>query len=272
MATGEQSTPSPDELAELSAFADGTLDPERREAARARIDASPELTELLARERHVVALLHEARARDRAPAALRARLEQAGERPRRRRAWPAGLNLRPTAGLRPRIALAGVAGLAALALALALVLPAGTPGSPTVSEAAALALRGPTAPAPSPDPGNPRGQLDQRVGEIYFPNWGRSLGWRAIGLRVDQLGQRHAITVFYAWLGRTLAYTILDLPALAQPGHAEVRRVRGVTLQSFVAGGRTIVTWRRAGHTCVLSATAVPAPVLEGLAAASGRH
>lgn len=265
MATGEQSPPSAEELAELSALADGTLDPERHAAARARIDASPELGALFAREREAVTVLHQARARDRAPAALRTRLEDARERPRGRRGWPGATR-------RPRIALAAVGVLAALALALALVLPAGTPGSPTVSEAAALALRGPTAPAPSPDPGNPGGRLGQRVGEIYFPNWGHALGWRATGLRIDQLGHRRAITVFYGWHGRTLGYTILDLPALDQPGHSAVRRLDGVTLRTLVSGGRTIVTWRRSGHTCVLSASGVPAAILQRLASLSGRH
>ncbi|HEY4826104.1 MAG TPA: hypothetical protein VIH85_05025, partial [Solirubrobacteraceae bacterium] len=63
------------ELDDLSALADGTLDPARRGAVEARIAASPELGALYERERQILAALHEARATERAPAALRARLE-----------------------------------------------------------------------------------------------------------------------------------------------------------------------------------------------------
>src|ERR1700683_2753838 len=77
------------DIRDMSALADGTLDPARREQVRARIAASPELAALYERERWVVALLHEARARDRAPMALRERIDRAGARDRagdRRRA------------------------------------------------------------------------------------------------------------------------------------------------------------------------------------------
>ena len=65
------------ELAELSALADGTLDPARRVEVEARIAASPELSALYERERRVVAALHQARATERAPDQLRARIEAA---------------------------------------------------------------------------------------------------------------------------------------------------------------------------------------------------
>src|SRR5579862_295907 len=67
--------PRPAELADLSALADGTLDPARRDEVRARIDSSPQLTALYERERQVVELLHETRAADRAPERLRTRIE-----------------------------------------------------------------------------------------------------------------------------------------------------------------------------------------------------
>ena len=93
---------------------------------------SPELSSLYERERRVVELLHEARSTDRAPAALRARIE--ASRPTRpcvarRRAGYGG-------------ALAGA--LAAAVLALVLILPGGSPGAPSVSQAAGLAMLGPT--------------------------------------------------------------------------------------------------------------------------------
>ena len=55
------------ELAELSALADGTLDPARRADVEAKIAASPELSALYERERRVVEALHQTRATERAP-------------------------------------------------------------------------------------------------------------------------------------------------------------------------------------------------------------
>ena len=68
----EHTKPTASELADLSAMADGTLDPSRRAEVEAHISASPELSALYERERRVVAALHQARSSDRAPAALRA--------------------------------------------------------------------------------------------------------------------------------------------------------------------------------------------------------
>src|SRR2546421_349958 len=69
------------ELRDLSALADGTLAPERRDEVTARIAASPELTALYERERHVVGIVHDANANVRAPAGLRARID--AQRPKR---------------------------------------------------------------------------------------------------------------------------------------------------------------------------------------------
>jgi anti-sigma factor RsiW len=127
---GEKSEPTVRELAELSALADGTLDAGRREEVRARIEASPELSALYERELRVVNALHAAGAADRAPARLRARIE--ARRPGRTRR--ASRRVIYGGGL--------VAALGAVVLALVLVLPAGTPGAPSLSQAAALGLRG----------------------------------------------------------------------------------------------------------------------------------
>ena len=104
------------ELADLSALADGSLDPARRPQVEARIAASPELRALLAREQRAVEAVREVGATVAAPTALRARI--AAERPSRRAA----------AGRRARYGVALAGALAALALSLVLVLPGGTPG------------------------------------------------------------------------------------------------------------------------------------------------
>ncbi|MBV9604624.1 MAG: hypothetical protein JO027_05945 [Solirubrobacterales bacterium] len=242
------------ELAELSALADGTLDPARRPEVEARIAASPELSALYERERRVVGALHQARARDRAPEGLRARLESA--RPAR------------TVAVRRRLNAGGaVAGaLAAAVLALVFVLPSGAPGAPSVSEAAALALRGPAQPAPAPDPTHPQATLHQSVGEVYFPNWTSSFGWRAVGARTDRLRGHRAVTVYYEWQGRRIAYTIVSAPALALPA-AHRTWLGGTALRTLTSDGRLVVTWRESGETCVLSATGVSAAELQKLAA-----
>ena len=246
--------PSAAELADLSALADGTLDPARRASVEVHIAASPELSALYAREKRVVSALHEARASDRAPAALRARIEAA--RPQR------------TASARRRLGYAAVlaGALAAVALALVLALPSGAPGGPSVSDAAALAVLGPAQLAPAPDPSSPAARLRQSVGDVYFPNWTSSFGWRAVGARTDKLDGRKAVTVYYDWDGERIAYTIVAAPALGQPA-AQRTWLGGTELRTLSSDGRLVVTWRRGGDTCVLSARGVTAAELQKLAA-----
>jgi anti-sigma factor RsiW len=259
MASRNQPQPSPQQLADLSALADGTLAAERRDAVEASIAASPELAELLSRERVAVRLLEQARARDRAPLALRERIERQRERTTRGAAVPARRRLVLRGGL--------VAALALAAVVVVLALPGGSPGAPTLSQAAELALRGAARPAPLPDPQHPQARLDRKVDALYFPNWTRPpLGWRATGERLDRLGGHHAVTVFYTLHGTPIAYTILSSPPLPEPA-ARVVRVAGLWLRELTLGGRTVVTWRRAGHTCVLSGRGVSAQRLELLAA-----
>jgi hypothetical protein len=248
------SADDPRVLAELSALADGSLDATRRQAVQARIDASPELTELYANERRVVELLHQARASDRAPARLRARLEAA--RPSRRTV------------ITRRVGYAGsLAGaLAAVALALVLILPAGTPGAPSVSQAVTLAARGAVAPPPPPDPRFPTFKLLETMGEAYFPNWQPVFGMQAVGQRSDRLGGHRAVTVYYEWRGTRIAYTIVSAPALAEPA-ASVTALNGTVLRTLRLDGRQVVTWRRANHTCVLWGNGVPTSLLQRLAA-----
>jgi len=251
----DRTEPTDAELAELSALADGTLDPARREAVQARIAASPELTVLFDRERRVVQALHEARATERAPARLRTRIEDA--RPSR------------AAAARRRFAFAGgvAVALAAVVLALVLALPSGAPGGPSVSDAAALAARGATESAPVPDPDNPRARLYQSIGDVYlFPNWTARFGWDASGARTDTLDGRTAVTVYYQRGNVTIAYTIVHSPPLAEPSAKETWR-SGTEFRTLTVNGRKVVTWRRAGDTCVLSGTGVTAADLQRLAA-----
>jgi hypothetical protein len=251
MVKREEQYPSPTQLTDLSALADGSLDPSRRQAVEQWIAGSPHLRTLYERERAAVEVLQHA-ATERAPARLR--MDVGSQRVSRaaRRRWKPGYG-----------ALAGA--LAAAALALALLLPGGTPGSPSVSQAAQLALRGPAAPAPAADPADPRMKLAQQIQGLYFPNWSETLGWRPVGVRSDTLGGRPAVTVYYQRGVMSVAYTIIGTPALARPSVPLTHR-GGFALQKLSLRGRTVVTWRRAGHTCVISASRVPTRVLEKLA------
>ena len=253
MVPKEELNLTPAQLADMSALADDTIDPDRRAAVQAWIDSSPDLQASFQRERRAVELVHAARA-DRASDALRRRVEQ------QRRA-AAKRARKPSLGF--GLTLAGA--VAAVAVALALVLPAGTPGVPAVAEAAALAAHGPTHAAPVVDPRDPQNRLARSVQDVYFPNWAHDLGWRAVGQREDVLDGRSATTVYYTSQGRLLAYTILATPALPEPQAARTR-LNGIDLRTLRHSDRTIVTWRRAGHTCVISAADVPVSVLQRLA------
>ena len=48
--------------------------------------------------------------------------------------------------------------------------------------------------------------------------------------------------------------------ALKTPAGAHTTVLNGVTLRSFTHDGRTVVTWLRSGHTCVLAGANVVAP------------
>ncbi|HUZ28822.1 MAG TPA: hypothetical protein VMU90_06250 [Solirubrobacteraceae bacterium] len=242
------------EMAKLSALADGTLDPAQRTAAEAWIGSDPRLGELYERERAAVERVQEARASSPAPAGLRERIA-AGRRPRpARNGWRTGY------------AVALGSAVAAVAIGLGLTLPGGGPGTPSVAQASTLALRGPAQPAPGPNPRDPGGKLDREVQDIYFPNWSGSFGWRAVGQRVDRLGQRRAVTIYYTRGHASVAYTIVGAGVLPEPS-GPVTSLRGYRLHTLSSGNRTIVTWRRDDHTCVLSASGLPAQVLQRLAA-----
>jgi hypothetical protein len=237
---------------ELSALADGSItDPARRTELQRRIDASPELTAAFERERRVVLALSEARS-ERAPHALRMRIER--ERP--------SANKRARLRIGYGVGLAG--GLAAVLLVIALALPGGA-GGPSVSQAAALALKGSALPGPAADPRDPNGRLELNVHAVYFPNWAWNFGWRDVGQRVDTFYGRKAVTVYYKRGQQVVAYTILDLPALRQPA-ASVTRVSGVDFRTLHLSGRIVVTWRRDGQTCVLSGANVSPAALRTLA------
>ena len=128
----------------------------------------------------------------------------------------------------------------------------GTSGGLTVAQASVVAARPVQAPAPKPDEDS-AALPGVRAAGLPFPYWHDAFGYRAVGVRYDDLGDQSATTVFYDRGGSRIAYTILTgspVPA----GQATQTTVRdGVLLRSLDAHGRAVVTWVRAGHTCVLT-------------------
>ena len=200
------------------------------------------------REQRVADLLRTAAVTERAPEALQARISaMRAQTPAPRRAL-----------LLPRRAFnfvrfgmpAAAAGAAALVIALG-----GAAGAPTLAQAAALATRAPTAPAPATDPANPGKLLTAKVGMLHFPNWESVGGWRAVGQRHDQIGNRTATSVYYAHGSTRLVYSIVSSPALAMKSELLPRTgpVRYQDATAISGHNRLTVIWVEAGHTCLLS-------------------
>jgi hypothetical protein len=233
---------------DLTALAGGELSGRRRKRLEAEVAASPELQAALADQRRAIGAVRALEVR--APAALRARVEAeraAAAAPRRR--------------VRFGAALAGAA--AVVVLALALTLPGGA-GGPSVVEAAELSTREPTDPAPRP--AGPKVLAASNEG-LPFPDWAERFGWRASGERRDEIDGREAVTVFYEKEGARVAYTIVSGEALERPADADAARRADTQLRVLEEDGRTVVTWERDGHTCVLSGAGTPTAKLLDLAA-----
>lgn len=234
---------------ELAAFADGLLPDARRRALEARLAASPELRARLEEQRAAIAAVT---SDDPAPARLRRRIDVARVRRRQRTR---------------RLALLPAAAVSAgLVLLLVLVLPGGGSERPSVAEAAALSARPATDPPPARYDGS-MALLNLEVQGLHYPNWQRRFGWKATGARADQIGGRGTRTVFYQRRGRHIGYTIVSGPALPSPQRARGVTRAGTLLHTFNVHGRTVVTWRRKGHTCVLAGAGTRAADLLALGA-----
>jgi hypothetical protein len=253
---------------ELAALADGTLPAERREQVLAQVADSPELAAELERQRHAVAVVRTLE-HVKAPALLRRSIEtltagdglpeSAGSARARRGRRPVRLRLQAA------VALALVAAAAA-AVALTTGGSSTPTAAPTVLQASAVALGASTRAAPGESPHNSR-LLAASAAGISFPYWGGGLGWQAAGGRTDTVGGRTVTTIFYTGHGaRRIGYSIVSGDVLPVPaGGATIER-HGVRFHVVRATGPTVLTWRKAGHTCILTASAVEARTLVRLA------
>ncbi|HMJ37620.1 MAG TPA: hypothetical protein VK501_27185 [Baekduia sp.] len=156
---------------------------------------------------------------------------------------------------RPAVA-AGLAAAVALVLVVAGLTGGDGGGSPSFDDAAQLALARPNAPAPAVDPANTT-RVSAQLGGIDFPNYAYAWPkWRTAGTRQDRVGGREAVTVTYRGPKGDVGYTIVDGKPLDEPAGARHVTVGDVRLAVLQRGATTFVTWRRAGHTCVLASRA----------------
>jgi anti-sigma factor RsiW len=227
------------ELAELTAFADGSLSSDRVAAVEARVAASTELQNLVERQRRALAASR-ALAEESPPASLVQAVEELASK-------RAGRRSRREFRLVPGLAFAG--GLAAAVAVVAAILLTGGPDGPSVAEAARLASQPPNQAAPA---AVDRTRLAAEVDGVAFPNFAYRLGWAAVGARRSRIGGRETTVISYRKDGARVGYAIVAGAGLDRPSHAQTTTKGGVEYLLFEANGRPAVTWRRDGHTCVL--------------------
>jgi len=233
---------------DLARLADGTLEPARREAVERSVAGSGELQSRLRDQRRAVDAVR-AHTSERAPLVLRLRRRAHATTPARHRSRILGLVL--------------TGALGALVWTLAAI--GGGQAGLTIVGAATLAARPATATVPEP-PDDHATLPHLRAAGLPFPYWEDRFGWKATGVRNDDVDGRALTTVFYRSHGRRIAYTIVPgarLPAV--PG-AETFTRGGIVVHASTDDRRLIVTWLRRGHTCVLSGIDVPLATLTALA------
>ncbi len=241
---------------ELAALADGSLPARRRVQVERAVADSPELQAIVSAQRRALAAIDHT-AQERAPAALRARLELMRE-PRR------GAPARRAIRLLP----AGALAAAAIVLVLVLTLGGGL-STPTVAQAAALTRRPATATAPAARSGSVT-LAGLKAAGLPFPYWSDRFGFRATGVRHDRLDGRAATTVFYSRGRERIAYTIVSGRPLPVGAPASGAARNGVWVRALRADRLRVVTWLRGRHSCVLAGRNVSFTTLTSLASWRG--
>jgi hypothetical protein len=242
--------------AELARLADGSLPAAKRLELRARVDASPELTQALTDQEQVVSMLRSVD--EPAPTSLRTRIE----------AMTAASSTRSPPPR--RIMLSAATALTVVVAAIVAVSQVGT-SLPSVSQTAQLALA-PAMTAPPPEAPGHNGSLAVAVDRVSFPYWGARFGWRAVGTRADVLNARRIVTVYYANpAGARVGYSIVAGTALANPDGRMLTR-HGVRFSLVHDRSLQVITWLRSGHTCVLSSRGISEQALLRLASGDAQQ
>ena len=142
-------------------------------------------------------------------------------------------------------------------------------GDPTPERAADIAQLPATDRAPAASGTLLRAEVDG----VVFPDWGPEFGWRATGMRRDEIDGRRTTTVFYEHTGHRLAYTIVSGPALPRPAGARTVERDGLQMSVYrdpSHGGHDVAVFERDGRTCVVAGHVMKLSTLLELAAWKG--
>jgi hypothetical protein len=193
--------------------------------------------------------LRRAAVTERAPSHLRLQIDEmsrAHSQPTRRRS-SRRLLLIPAAGV-----------IAAIVLALLLVLPGGTPGGPTVAQAAAIGAEPVSWSPPAQGiSGTSVTEEYARFADIKFPTRLENGAWTFQTWRISELDGRRILTIYYSHGAQAISYSIAATP-----------RLRGQKdgFTGFKLNGRTVVSWQETNHSCLLSSATVSRATLLALA------
>ena len=235
----------------ITRLVDDSLSDAERQEVEAWARQNPDVARQVVSQRRVARELRTAGpdVPERLISAVHARVE-ASERCSARRSPPAWIAFTP----RRWIALAGVA--AAALCAVAVIVAVGVGGSssgPSISAAARLAYARATGTAPAA--ANAR-LLDVSYGGVQYPNYAREFAALPTGTRIDRIGGRPALTVFYRLSdGTKLSYTVISGKPVPLPPGTRTVVYKGVPLHVLpTSSGLAVVTLVRFGRTCVLAA------------------
>lgn len=234
----------------VTRLVDGSLSDAERSAIDAWAIQRPEVRRQVESHRRVV---HELRTGgpdvpERLVGAVEARIRAANGS---RRGWRPGW-LVSASKWRPAVAVAAVAA----ASAVVVLVVGGIGGShpaPSIAAAARLAFAPATGPAPAFKSSR---LLDVSYAGVTYPNYAVEFAALPTGQRVDRIGGRPALTVFYRLRGGIrLSYTVFSGKPVSLPRAARRVVFDGVALRVFSApSSLAVVTVVRFGHTCVLAA------------------
>ena len=234
----------------VTRLVDNSLGERERPGLRAWAAKHPEVAREVAAQRSVALALRAGGPP--APKSLLAALE--ARVPSRQRSLTRRLTRARTAIRTPA---AGAFAAAALVAAIVAISFGGntTHTGPSIALAAKLAFLPAMEPAPAST--SPT-LLDVTYGGITFPNYGPRFGAVPTGQRVDRLGGRAALTVFYRLRdGTRLSYTIYSGRPVPLPSTTSKVVFQGVHLHVVSATSHlAVVALVRHGHTCVLAARA----------------
>ncbi len=219
----------------------------RDHALASEIQRDPVLADSLERQRRLLAALRQGGPAP--PDSLATRLAPLQPPPRTRHRLGRKARSRT-------LALVASAAVAVLAALLVAIRPGAERGPlPSAAEVSAVWTLPSSGTPVAAAAGHPT-ELDVSYHAIVFPNYHDQEGWHPVGVRRDRINGIPTVTVFYATGHRRAAYTVIPTARVAVPAGAIRLSVGRLSLREFRSSDRWIVTFERAGNTCVLTAAA----------------